>query len=67
MANSHGHFGEFNSQLEDWHSYAEQLQNYFIANDIKSEAKQHAIYSVFVDYVPIHLFAHCYHQMNLKT
>ena len=34
---SHGH-----SQLEDWRSYTERLQNYFIANDIKSEAKQRA-------------------------
>ena len=42
MASSHGHIGEFNSQLEDWRSYTERLQNYFIANDIKSEAKQRA-------------------------
>ena len=35
--------GEFNSQVEDWRSYTERLQNYFIANDIKSEAKQRAI------------------------
>ena len=40
MASNHGHIGEFNSQLEDWHSYTEYLQNYFIANDIESEAKQ---------------------------
>ena len=40
---SNGHMGEFNNQLEDWRSYTERLQNYFIANDIKSEAKQRAI------------------------
>ena len=43
MASNHGHIGEFNNQLEDWRSYTERLQNYFIANDIKSEAKQRAI------------------------
>ena len=43
MASNHGHMGEFNNQLEDWRSYTERLQNYFIANDIKSEAKQRAI------------------------
>ena len=43
MANSHGHVGEFNSHVEDWRSYTERLQNYFIANDIKSEAKECAI------------------------
>ena len=43
MASNHGHIGEFNNQLEDWRSYTECLQNYFIANDIKSEAKQLAI------------------------
>ena len=42
-ASSHGHIGEFNSQLEDWRSYTERMQNYFIANDIKSESKQRAI------------------------
>ena len=31
------------SQLGNWRSYTERLQNYFIANDIKSEAKQCAI------------------------
>ena len=43
MASNHGHIGEFNSQLEDWRSYTKHLQNYFIANDNKSEAKQRAI------------------------
>ena len=43
MASNHGQIGEFNSQVEDWHSYTECLQNYFIANDIKSEVKQRAI------------------------
>ena len=39
MVSNHGHIGEFYSQLEDWCSYTECLQNYVIANDIKSEAK----------------------------
>ena len=43
MANNHGHIGEFNNQLEDWHSYTKRLQNCFIAYDIKSKGKQHAI------------------------
>ena len=43
MASNRGHIGEFNSQLEDWCSYNERLQNYFIANDIKSEVKQCAV------------------------
>lgn len=43
MVSNHGHIGEFNSKLEDWCSCTECLQNYFIANDIKSEAKQRAI------------------------
>ena len=43
MPSNHGHIGEFNNQLDDWRSYTEWLQNYFIANDIKSEAKQCAI------------------------
>ena len=40
---THGHIGEYNSQIEDWRSYTEQLQNYFLANDVKAEAKQRAI------------------------
>ena len=43
MVSNHGHIEEFNNQLEDWCSYTERLQSYFIANDIKSEAKQRAI------------------------
>ena len=43
MASNHGHVGERNNQLEDCRSYTERLQNYFIANDIKSKAKQRAI------------------------
>ena len=40
---SHGHIGEFNNQVEDCRSYTERLQNYFLANDIKNEAKQRAV------------------------
>lgn len=51
------HIGEFNSQLEDWCSYIKQLQNYFLANDIKSEAKQQAIL-LSVNQWPFHLQVH---------
>ena len=35
--------GEFNSQVEDWQSYTEHLQQYFIAAGVTTEAKQRAI------------------------
>ena len=35
--------GQFNSQVEDWLSYTECLQQYFIAAGVSNEAKQHAI------------------------
>ena len=44
MASSHGRIGEFNSQLEDWCSYTERMQNYFIANDIRKSGKSVATY-----------------------
>ena len=40
---THGQIGEFNSQREDWMSYSERLEEYFIANDIKSAEKKKAI------------------------
>ena len=43
MTSNHGQIGEFNSEVEDRCSYTERLQNYFIANDIKSEVKQRAM------------------------
>ena len=38
-----GRFGEFNSQREDWTSYTERLQEYFIANEIEENAKKKAV------------------------
>ena len=40
---THGQIGEFNSQQEDWMSYSKRLEEYFIANDIKSAEKKKAI------------------------
>lgn len=40
---SHGRIGEINPQREDWTSYIERLNEYFIANDLKEAAKQKAI------------------------
>ena len=40
---THGTLGEFNPTREDWTSYAERLELYFIANDIVTEKKQQAI------------------------
>ena len=40
---THGQIGEFNSQREDWMFYFERLEEYFIANDIKSAKKMKAI------------------------
>ena len=36
---THGRFSEFNPQREDWTSYTERLQEYFIANGIEESAK----------------------------
>ena len=33
----HGSIGAFNPDLEDWISYVERLENYFIANGIKAD------------------------------
>ena len=40
---THGQIGEFNSQREDWISYSERLEEYFIANKIESANKKKAI------------------------
>ena len=39
----HGGIGEFDPAKEDWISYTERLQEYFIANDVKDGAKQRAL------------------------
>ena len=40
---THGQIGEFNSQRELWISYAERLEEYFIANEIESANRKKAI------------------------
>ena len=40
---THGRVFEFNSAQEDWPSYAERLEQYFAANEIKDEKKMRAI------------------------
>jgi len=40
---THGKKGEFSLQHEDWISYSELLQEYFIANEIEATAKKKAI------------------------
>ena len=39
----HGFTGEFDRSQEDWVSYCEQLEQYFVANDVKNADKQRAI------------------------
>ena len=39
----HASVGEFFPEREQWDTYIEQLQNYFVANDIGAEAKKDTI------------------------
>ena len=40
----HGSVGEYNSDGEDWVSYIERIQNYFVVNKVTTEAaKKRAI------------------------
>ena len=39
---AHGKLDQFQGQ-EDWESYEERLQQYFVANDIKDAEKQRVI------------------------
>ena len=39
----HGTIGEFTPKSEDWTSYTEWLQQYFIANDVDGNEKKRAI------------------------
>ena len=41
---THGSVGEFVDQEEDWTSYCERMDQYFIANDIADVSKQRAIF-----------------------
>ena len=40
---THSHLQEFNPTVEDWTSYAERLEFYFTANDVKEADKQRGI------------------------
>ena len=40
---THGSIGKFRNIQEDWQSYVERLQQYFVANDVKSADKQCAV------------------------
>ena len=43
MATTHGHLSEFCQDKEEWPSYCERLEQYFLANDVTSEEKQRGI------------------------
>ena len=43
MAKHHGTISEFLGVADDWEAYLEQLKSYFIANDITSAGKNHAV------------------------
>jgi len=40
---AHGKLEEFNCRQEDWESYEERLQQYFVANGVEDADKRHAI------------------------
>ena len=40
---AHGQIGEFHGDPESWTSYVEQLECYFVANDVADARKQRAI------------------------
>ena len=43
MASNHGQITEFSGNADDWEAYIEQLESYFVANDITTAAKKQAI------------------------
>ena len=40
---AHGTMKQFNPQVDDWPTYVERLQYYFVANDVDDDAKKRAI------------------------
>ena len=40
---THGHVGEFTGDSDDWTAYAERLEHYFTANEVKTAAKKRAV------------------------
>ena len=43
MAKNHGLITEFLGNADDWEAYIEQLESYFVANDITTAAKKRAL------------------------
>ena len=43
MASNHGQITEFSGNADDWEAYIEQLERYFVVNDITTAAKKRAI------------------------
>ena len=43
MASHHGTITEFSGIAEDWEAYMEQLESYFVANDITAAEKKRAV------------------------
>ena len=43
MAIHHGVIGAFDSGVEQWQTYSERLEQYFLANDVEAPEKQRAI------------------------
>ena len=43
MATRHGSIGEFDPSVEEWKSYTERLEQYFVANDVENAEKRRAI------------------------
>ena len=43
MAAHPGSIGVFSGKPTEWEDYVERLENYFIAHDIKTEAKKRAV------------------------
>ena len=40
---SYGNIGEFDQALKNWEAYIEQMEQYFVANEVTSNAKKKAI------------------------
>ena len=43
MAKHHGTISEFSGVADNWEAYLEQLESYFVANDITSAGKKGAV------------------------
>ena len=43
MASHHRTIAEFSGIADDWEMYMEQLESYFMANDITTAGKKHAV------------------------